>query len=219
VACEGDTLSQRRAWRRAVYEVIQTMASSLPQGQVTIERLCRLARVSRAGYYRLWQASAPRQHDTAVRDAIQRLVLANGRYRRGYRYITRQLRHDGLIVNHKRVRRLMREDNLLSLRRRPLVPSTTEARHPWPVVPNRARDMQLSAFDQLWGADITYIRLHLYPAARGIRLSGDRPRCLQPPCRQLGIGRSSRRQPGGDGVGHGAGSAPPARGQPGLPPA
>jgi putative transposase len=135
-------MTERRAWRRAVYEVIQTMMSSLPQGQVTIERLCRLARVSRAGYYRLWQASAPRQHDTAVRDAIQRVVLANGRYRRGYRYITRQLRHDGLIVNHKRVLRLMREDNLLGLRRRPFVPSTTQARHPWPVVPNRARDMQ-----------------------------------------------------------------------------
>ena len=135
------------------------MTSSLPQGQVTIERLCRLARVSRAGYYRCWQTSAPRQHDTAVRDAIQRVVLGNGRYHRGYRYITRQLRHDGLIVNHKRVLRLMREDNLLSLRRRPFVARTTDGRHPWPVVPNRARDMQLSGLDQLWVADITYIRL------------------------------------------------------------
>jgi len=148
-------VTERRAWRRAVYEVIQTMTSSVPQGQITIERLCRLARVSRAGYYRLWQASAPRQHDTAVRDAIQRLVLANGRYRRGYRYITRQLRHDGLIVNHRRVLRLLREDNLLGLRRRPFVPATTDARHPWPVVPNLARDMQLNAVDQLWVADIT----------------------------------------------------------------
>ena len=152
-------MTERRAWRHAVYEVIQTMTSSLPQGQVTIEHLCRSARVSRAGYYRLWQTSAPRQHDTAVRDAIHRVVLANGRYRRGYRYITRQLRHDGLIVNHKRVLRLMREDNLLGLRRRPFVPATTDARHPWPVVPNLARDMQLNAVDQLWVADITYIRL------------------------------------------------------------
>jgi putative transposase len=131
------------------------MTSAMPQGQVTIERLCRLARVSRAGYYRFWQTSAPRQHDTAARDTIQRLVLANGRYRRGYRYITQQLRRDGLIVNHKRVLRLMREDNLLGLRRRPFVPLTTDRRHPWPVVPNRARDMQLSGLDQLWVADIT----------------------------------------------------------------
>ena len=82
-ACEGERLTQRRAWRRAVYEVVQMMTSAMPQGQVTIERLCRLARVSRAGYYRFWQTSAPRQHDTAARDTIQRLVLANGRYRRG----------------------------------------------------------------------------------------------------------------------------------------
>src|SRR5436305_1516742 len=75
--------------------------------------------------------------------------------RRGYRYITRQLRHDGLIVNHRRVLRLLREDNLLGLRRRPFVPATTDARHPWPVVPNLARDMQLNAVDQLWVADIT----------------------------------------------------------------
>ena len=131
------------------------MTRAMPQGQVTIERLCRLARVSRAGYYRFWQTSAPRQHDTAARDTIQRLVLANGRYRRGYRYITQQLRREGLIVNHKRVLRLMREDNLLGLRRRPFVPRTTDRRHPWPVVPNRARDMQLSGLDQLWVADIT----------------------------------------------------------------
>jgi putative transposase len=152
-------VSERRAWRRAVYEVIQTMTSALPQGQITIERLCRLAGVSRAGYYRFWQVSAPRQHDTVVRDAIQRLVLANGRYRRGYRYLTRQLRHHGLIVNHKRVLRLMREDNLLSLQRRPFVPLTSDARHPWPVVANLARELQLSALDQLWVADITFIRL------------------------------------------------------------
>ena len=139
------------------------MTSAMPQGQVTIERLCRLARVSRAGYYRFWQTSAPRQHDTAARDTIQRLVLANGRYRRGYRYITQQLRREGLIVNHKRVLRLMREDNLLGLRRRPFVPRTTDRRHPWPVVPNRARDMQLSGLDQLWVADIT-------PAFAGGRL-------------------------------------------------
>jgi putative transposase len=94
-----------------------------------------------------------------VRDAIQRLVLEGGRYRRGHRHITRQRRHEGLIVNHKRVLRLMREDNRLSLRRRPFVPLTTDARHPWPVVPNLACDLQLGALDQLWVADTTYIRL------------------------------------------------------------
>jgi transposase InsO family protein len=134
------------------------MTRSLPQGHTAIERLCRLARVSRAGYYRVWRAGAPRQHDTAVRDAIQRLALANGRHR-GYRYISHQLRRQGMVVNHKRVLRLMRADNLLCLRQRPFVPVTTDARHGWPVVPNLARGMQLGDLDQLWVADITYIRL------------------------------------------------------------
>ena len=128
------------------------------QGSPSIERLCRLAGVSRAGYYRFWRSSAPRVHDTAVRDAIQRLALANGRHR-GYRLIAFQLGQEGMVVNHKRVLRLMRQDNLLCLRRRAFVPATTDSRHGWPVVPNLARGMQPGGLDQLWVADITYIRL------------------------------------------------------------
>jgi len=135
------------------------MTSCIPQGCATsIEQLCRLARVSRAGYYRFWRKSAPRQLDTTVRDAIQRLALANGRHR-GYRLITFQLRQEGLVINHKRVLRLMRQDNLLCLRQRAFVPATTASNHDWPVVPNLARGMLLSGLDQLWVADITYIRL------------------------------------------------------------
>jgi putative transposase len=132
---------------------------TVSQGSQTILRLCRLAGVSRAGYYRFWQKSAPREHDTAVRDAIQRLALANGR-RRGYRYISHQLRREeGIIVNRKRVLRLMGEDNLLCLRRKAFVPCTTDSRHDWEIVPNLARELRLTGPDQLWVADITYIRL------------------------------------------------------------
>src|SRR5205814_983122 len=69
------------------------------------------------------------------------------------------LHRDGWQVNHKRVLRLMREDNLLCLRRRPFTPLTTNSRHGWEVVPNLARGMRLSGIDQLWVADITYVRL------------------------------------------------------------
>lgn len=132
---------------------------TVSQGSQTIRRRCRLAGVSRAGYYRYWQKSAPREHDTAVRDVIQRVALANGR-RRGYRYITHLLRREhGIVVNHKRVRRLMGEDNLLCLRRKAFVPQTTDSRHDWEIVPNLARGLRLSGLDQLWVADITYIRL------------------------------------------------------------
>jgi putative transposase len=133
------------------------MTTPRPQGGLPVERLCALAGVSRAGYYRHWQASAPRREETAVRDAIQHVALANRHY--GYRRIAAQLRREGLVVNRKRVLRLMREDNLLCLRRRPFVPVTTDARHGWRVVPNLARGMQPTGLDQLWVADITYIRL------------------------------------------------------------
>jgi transposase InsO family protein len=133
------------------------MTSPRPQGELTVERMCVLAGVSRAGYYRRWQASAPRQEETTVRDAIQRVVLANRRY--GYRRIAAQLWRNGLVANHKRVLRLMRQDNLLCLRKRPFVPMTTDSRHEWRVVPNLARGLVPTGLDQLWVADITYIRL------------------------------------------------------------
>ena len=119
--------------------------------------MCVLAGVSRAGYYRRWRSRAPRQEETAVRDAIQRVALANRRY--GYRRIAAQLRREGFAANHKRVLRLMRRDNLLCLRKRPFVPVTTNSRHDWRLVPNLARGLVLTGLDQLWVADITYVRL------------------------------------------------------------
>src|SRR6202795_4618247 len=83
--------------------------------------------------------------------------LTNRRY--GYRRIAAQLRRDGFVVNHKRVLRLMRHDNLLCLRKRPFVPVTTDSTHAWRVVPNLARGLVPTGLDQLWVADITYVRL------------------------------------------------------------
>jgi transposase InsO family protein len=129
----------------------------MPQGNPTIGRMCALAGVSRAGYYRHFEASAPRREETSVRDAIQRLALANRHY--GYRRIAALLRRDGFAVNHKRVLRLMREDNLLCLRKRAFIPATTDSRHDWRVVPNLARGLVTTGLDQLWVADITFIRM------------------------------------------------------------
>src|SRR6185312_8127627 len=106
---------------------------------------------------RHWAASAPRAEETEVRDAIQRLALAHRHY--GYRRISAQLRREGLAVNRKRVLRLMQQDNLLCLRQKPFVPITTNSRHNWHVVPNLARGMVPNGLDQLWVADITYVRL------------------------------------------------------------
>jgi transposase InsO family protein len=133
------------------------MTSPRPQGDLTVERMCELARVARAGYYRHWRRSAPRQEETAVRDLIQQVALENRFY--GHRRIARELFDRGIVVNRKRVLRLMRRDNLLCLRKRPFVPVTTDSRHDWHVVPNLTRGMVPTNIDQLWVADITYVRL------------------------------------------------------------
>jgi putative transposase len=126
-----------------------------------IERMCLLAGVSRAGFYRHWLASKPREEETALRDAIQRLSLVcrNNGYRHGYRVITIQLQREGWAVNHKRVARIRREDNLLCVPKLAFRPPTTDARHGWRIWPNLARHIVPMAVNQLWVADITYIRL------------------------------------------------------------
>jgi putative transposase len=121
-----------------------------------VNALCQMTGVSRAGYYR-WRV--PPQSfpvDLELRDAMQQIALEFPSY--GYRRITVELNRRGFAVNHKRVLRLMREDNLLCLRRKAFV-VTTDSRHNLPVYPNLARDLSPEGVNQLWRADITYIRL------------------------------------------------------------
>jgi putative transposase len=126
------------------------------QGSLTIERMCELARVSRAGFYRSLKEQVPGEEEMEVRARVQQIALEHRR-RYGYRRICAELRGRGMQVNHKRVLRMMRKDNLLALRRRRFV-VTTNSRHKLEVYLNLARRMKLSAQDQLWVADLTYIR-------------------------------------------------------------
>lgn len=128
-----------------------------PQTHLTVESMCRLGQVSRAGFYRFWQEREPRVEETEVRAQIQRIVLAHRR-NYGYRRVTRELRAQGLAVNHKRVARIMAEDNLLCLRQRRFV-HTTDSKHDLHVYFNLAARLTLTGIDQLWVADLTYIRL------------------------------------------------------------
>jgi len=127
------------------------------QGGLTIERMCELSRVSRASFYRSLKERGPAEEETEVRSVVQRIALEHRR-RYGYRRICAELRRRGMQVNHKRVLRMMRKDNLLALRRRRFV-VTTNSNHKFEVYLNLARRMKLSGQDQLWVADITYIRL------------------------------------------------------------
>jgi len=124
---------------------------------LTVERMVRLARVNRASYYRFDENAKPAaDSDMKLRDAIQRIALEWPSY--GRRRITRELRRRGWAVNPKRVYRLMREDNLLCVRRRKFV-VTTDSKHGRKVYSNLARQIVLTDIDQLWVADMTYIRL------------------------------------------------------------
>ena len=118
--------------------------------------LCQMTGVSRAGFYR---SRLPRQATPVsmeIRDQMQKIAVESPAY--GYRRMTATLRKRGYDINHKRVLRMMREDNLLCVRRRSFV-ATTDSRHNLPVYPNLARQTVPKAINQLWVADITYIRL------------------------------------------------------------
>jgi putative transposase len=128
------------------------------QGSLSIERMCYLAQVSRAGFYRSLAEQMPVEEEMEVRSTIQRIAVEHRR-RYGYRRITAELRRRGMLVNHKRVARIMREDNLLAVQPRAFV-VTTDSDHQLEVYLNLASRMKLTGVNQLWVADITYIRLH-----------------------------------------------------------
>ena len=100
--------------------------------------------------------AANNNNNVELRGQIQSIALEMRSY--GYRPITAELHRRGVIVNHKRVLRLLREDNLLCLRQRAFV-RTTDSHHSLPVYPNLARGLGLANINQLWVSDITYIRL------------------------------------------------------------
>ena len=128
-----------------------------PPARLAVEGMCQLAGVSRASYYRHWAARAPKAEETELRDLVQRLALAHRFY--GYRRITELVRREGWCANRKRIARIMRQDNLLALKKPAFKPATTDSRHSWIVWPNLARHLKTAAPDQLWVADITYVRL------------------------------------------------------------
>ena len=124
---------------------------------MSVVQMCEVGGFSRAGYYRSLDPVKPAREDMELRDRIQKIALEWPCY--GSRRIAKELKQDHGKVNRKRVQRLMREDNLLCVAKRRFVAPTTDSDHGLKVYPNRAASMVLTGVDQLWVADITYIRL------------------------------------------------------------
>lgn len=141
-------------------QLITQVASESTHGRRAIKVLSAAVGVSRASFYRHRQRAAPalgpNQTENELRRTIEGIALEMPSY--GYRPMTAELHRRGLLVNRKRVLRLMRQDNLLCRRKRSFI-ATTDSRHSMKVFPNLTGALVVTARDQLWVADITYIRL------------------------------------------------------------
>ena len=113
----GSTPEQRYHWREGIYDEIQEVMPL--EGSLSIERMCQMAGVSRAGFYRSLRERVPVEEEMQVRSEIQQIAVEHRR-RYGYRRISAELRRRGMVVNHKRVLRILHEDNLLGLQPRNL---------------------------------------------------------------------------------------------------
>jgi putative transposase len=127
------------------------------QGRLSIEHMCQLVLVSRRGFYRSLRQREPAEEETEVRSLIQQIALEHRR-RYGYRRITAELQRRGVQVNRKKVARMMRDDNLLAIQPRRFI-VTTNSKHKLEVYLNLASRMRLTGINQLWVAEITYVRL------------------------------------------------------------
>jgi putative transposase len=132
--------------------------------------------MSRAAYYRFRGRGQAQRTDMNLRSQMQGIALRWPAY--GYRRVHAELLRQGWTINHKRVLRLLRADNLLCVRRRKFMLGTTDSRHGLPIYPNLAAAMMLTSIDQLWVADITYIRLPWEFVYLAVLLDAFSRRCL-----------------------------------------
>jgi putative transposase len=140
-----------------------------------VTRICHALSLGRATYYRWQQAGPAPEEDVELRAQIQLIALEMPVY--GYRRITHALQRQGVLVNHKRVLRLMREDNLLCLRKKGFV-RTTDSTHALVVYPNLRPELSVNGLDQLWVADITYVRLQQEFVYLAVLLDAYSRRCI-----------------------------------------
>jgi len=123
-------------------------------GVLGIQHRCRLACMPRSSYYRLHRHNEP--STDPLLEGLRKLCHEYPRY--GYRRVTQELHRQGILVNHKRILALMHKENLLCRAKRRFV-RTTDSRHGLPIFANLAYGLRPHQPNELWVADITYVRL------------------------------------------------------------
>ena len=126
----------------------------IKESLLPVSQACAALEISRSGYYARKDAQPYRERDQGLRSAIQEITLEFPGY--GYRRITHALRRQEVVVNHKKVLRIMREEHLLC-KRKSFKPRTTDSSHGLPLYPNLTADIVVTGPNQLWVADITYV--------------------------------------------------------------
>ena len=142
-------------------EVIAKMISSR---QITISKACQCLNISRQAHYN-WQQKGNSTGDIPIRSAIHDIALEFPKY--GYRRITAELHRKGQAINHKKVLKIMHDENLLCKPKKKFRITTTDSNHDYPVYPNLTKGIITTGINQLWVSDITYVHLvneHVYLA-------------------------------------------------------
>ena len=129
----------------------------IEQSGLHISHICDKETVSRSAYYRMQKDPEINGHDLELKQLINEIASDFPFY--GYRRMTKELQNRGEQINHKKVLEIMRKNNLLCRRKRAFKPVTTNSNHSFKVYPNLAKDTEVTGLNQLWVADITYIRL------------------------------------------------------------
>ena len=129
----------------------------ISQKEVPISKGCASLEIKRRTYYCSLKRSDTNQSDKSIRSSIHKIALEFSKY--GYRRITAELHRRGQPINHKKVLRIMREENILCKPKKKFRIITTDSDHNYPVYPNLAKDMVLTGINQFWVADITYVHL------------------------------------------------------------
>lgn len=128
----------------------------IEKNEIPVRNACVSFQIGKSSFYG-WKKKDLPEDNSAIRNEIQGIALEFPFY--GYRRITKELQRRKIAINHKKVLRIMKEDNLLCRRKRAFRPVTTNSDHNCRIYPNLAKGLIVAGLNQLWVGDITYVQL------------------------------------------------------------